>query len=71
LSTEEGVTVRENRDRCDHEDFRFGIFVEIRSRNHLDDRVGDISGERPWGQHSPVSIGSYTPRHPRVHTEEA
>jgi hypothetical protein len=51
-SAEEGVTVRENRDRCDHEDFRFGIVVEIQSRNHIYDRVGDIFSERPWGQHS-------------------
>jgi hypothetical protein len=53
--------VRENRDRCDHEDFRFGIVVEFLSRNHLYGRVGAISGERPWGQRD---IGGYTPQHP-------
>jgi hypothetical protein len=34
--------VRENRDRCDHEDFRFGIFVEFRFRS---DKVYRVGGE--------------------------
>jgi hypothetical protein len=63
--------MRENGDIWDHEDFKFKILVKFQSGNRLYERVAAVSGERPWGRESPVSVGSYTPRHSWVRGEEA
>jgi hypothetical protein len=55
----------------DHEDFKFEIVVEFTLGDGLYERIAAVSGELPWGRESPVSVGSYTPRHSWVRDEEA